>query len=196
MKNILKPTWMKSGLIALVALSVAFAALELAPTLAMAQTPSPSTPATPPAAPATPATSQNQAARQAALEKAFAREQTASTTQANNLEKMSTLAAKAQALIDKAKANGRDVTGIQLALNAFKSQVADAQSLHDTAAGILSAHVGFDDSGKVTGMVAAAETVRDAHQSLVDTRNVMRQAAADLRSAIRAFRAAHKGKTS
>jgi len=196
MKTILKSTWMKSGLIAILALSVAFAALELAPTLAMAQTPSPTTPQATPPATSAPAAPQNQAARQAALEKAFAREQTASTTQANNLEKMSTLATNAQTLIDKAKAKGWDFAGIQLALNAFKSQVADAQSLHDTAAGILSAHVGFDDSGKITGIVAAAETVRDAHQSLVDTRSVMRQAAADLRSAVRAFRAAHKGQTS
>jgi hypothetical protein len=197
MKTVLKSTWMKASLVAVLALAVAFAALSLAPSLAQAQTTTPS-PATPQATPAAPQNLAGQAgaARRAALEKAFAHEQTASATQAANLQKIGRVAANAQALITKAQSKGLDVSGLQEALNTFNGQVADAQSLHDTAAGLLSTHAGFDASGKVTGVVAAAQTVRDAHQSLVDARTVIRQAVADLRSAVRAFRAAHKGQTS
>jgi hypothetical protein len=193
MKTLLHSTWMKAGLIAVLALAVTFAALSLAPSLAQAQT---TTPTTPSATPAAPQNTAGQAARKAALEKAFARENTAATIQATNLQKIGAAATNAQTLITKAQGKGWDVSALQAALNTFNTQIANAQALHNTAAGILSAHTGFDADGKVTDVAGAAQTVKDAHQSLADARSVMHQAVADLRSAVRAFRASHKGKTS
>jgi hypothetical protein len=177
---------MKAGLIAVLAVAVAFAGLSLAPSLALAQTPTTTSPSTTPAAPA------NGVAHKAALEKAFARENTASTTQATNLQKIDTVATNAQTLITKAQAKGWNVSALQAALDTFNKQIANAQSLHNTAAGILAAHTGFDANGKVTDVAGAAQTVKDAHQSLVDARSVIHQSVVDLRSAIRAFRNAHK----
>lgn len=189
MKTLLNSTWMKAALIAALALGVAFVSLGLAPSLALAQTPNPS-PAAPQVTPAAPATG---ALRKAALEKSLARENTASSTQAANLQKIGNVATNAQTLITKAQSKGWNVAVLQAALTTFNGQIANAQSLHDTAAGLLAAHAGFDASGKATDLAGAAQTVRDVHQSLVDARSVIRQAAADLRSAVRAFRNAHKG---
>jgi len=193
MKTLLNSTWIKAGLIAALALVVAFVSLGFAPSLAQAQTPSPAGPTNPSAAaPAPQNPAGNGALRKAALEKAFARENTASATQAANLQKIGKVATHAQTLITKAQAKGWNVADLQAALNTFNGQIANAQSLHDTAAGILSTHTGFDASGKVTEVAGATQTVKDAHQSLADARSVIRQSVTDLRSAARAFRSAHK----
>jgi hypothetical protein len=190
MKTLLNSNWMKAALIAALALGVAFVSLGFAPFPALAQTPN-SGPVIP-QAPQNPAGQAAGALRKAALEKAFARENTASSAQAANLQRIAKLATTAQDWITKAQAKGWDVSDLQAALTTFNGQIANAQSLHNTAAGMLAAHAGFDASGKVTDPAGAAQTVKDARQSLKDAHGVIQQAAADLRSAIRTFRSAHK----
>lgn len=187
MKKILVSKWMKGAVIGLLAGVMALGLIASVPGSVYAQSPSPTA-----AAP-----QQNTAAtRAAALEKAFANENTWLNTQTNNLAKADQLITTAQTLIDQAKVNGKNVGALQVALNAFKAQIANAQSLHDTANRILAGHAGFDASGKVTSAAVALLTVRDARQSLNDAHLVMRQAVIDLRTEIRLFRSAKRNATS
>jgi hypothetical protein len=184
MKTFLTSKWTRLAGMALLAVLVAVSAMAFASGPASAQAPS-QTPSAPQQGSPSPA-------RIAALEKAFANENTWLAAQATHLEKIGQWVAKAQDLIDKAEGRGWDASGLQVALNAFKAQIANAQGLHNTAEAILAKHPGFDDNGKVTAAAAAAQTVRDARQSLGDARTVMRQAVLDLRSVIRSFRRAHQ----
>ena len=127
-----------------------------------------------------------------ALEKAYQRELAWLAIQTNHLADAATIAARVQTFIDKAKGEGKDTSALEAALSAFKSQVAVAQAAHDTAAGILATHAGFDDSGHVTDQAQAIETVRQARQSLQDAHLALRGAMADLRLAIRTWRSANR----
>ncbi len=187
MKTVLTSKWLKTAAVAVLTAVMGLSALALvsAPVFAQAPSPTPSAPQTSPADKA--------AQRDQRLENALSRENKWLGVQANNLQRMGQIAGKAQALIDQAKAKGIDVSALQAALNTFNSQVANAKSNHDTASGILSTHSGFDANGKVTDASVARETILDARQSLEDAHLTMRQAAVDLRGAIRTFRSAHKG---
>ncbi len=123
-----------------------------------------------------------------ALQKIYQREQDWLTKQASNLGKTGDIVTKVQDLITKAKAKGIDTSALEAALATFQSQIATAQAAHNTAAGILSAHNGFDGSGKVTDPTAARQTVKDAGQALKDAHSVLTQAVQDLRKAIQEFR--------
>jgi len=184
MKTYLTSKWIRLAAVALLAVVVAGSAMAFALAPVFAQSSSPTPNAAQPGSPS--------AARVATLEKAFANENTWLATQASNLQKIGQWVTKAQNLIDKAKAKGWNVAGLQAALNAFQAQISNAQGLHDTANAILTNHAGFDANGMVTGAAAAAQTVKDARQSLGDARRVMRQAVLDLRSVILNFRKAHK----
>ena len=179
---------MKTALITGLAVLMVFGALSMAPALVFAQTTNPS-----PAVPQPGAKANAGALRKAILEKAFNRENQALGAQATNLDKIGKLATTAQDWITKALAKGWNVSDLEATLSTFNGQIANAKSLHETAAGILSAHNGFDTSGKVTDVIGATQTVKDARQDLRDTHNVIRQAVSDLRGAIRTFRSEHKG---
>jgi hypothetical protein len=145
-------------------------------------------------APATPAlaaagTPQPKAAADGTqLKNAYEREQKALATQTGNLAKAGEGAAKVQTLIDAQKAQGVDTSAIEAALATAKFQVANAQSAHDTAASILSAHAGFDASGNVTDVAQARQTITSARQSLIDAHTILQQARQDLEAALKAFR--------
>jgi hypothetical protein len=95
---------------------------------------------------------------------------------------------KVQDLINKQKAKGLDTAALEAALSTFQSQQAQVQSSHDSAAAVLNTHAGLDANGKVTDAALAAQTVRDARQSLVDGRRTLKQAQKDLTQAVRSFR--------
>jgi len=128
------------------------------------------------------------------LTKAYQREQDLLGKQQANLSNAGTAAGKVQDLINQANAKGVDTSALVSALGTFQSQLASAQSAHDTAGGILSAHNGFDGSGNVTDATAAARTVKDAGQSLTDAHNLLSQATHDLQAAVKAWREANKDK--
>jgi hypothetical protein len=131
----------------------------------------------------------------AVLEKAFGKEQDRLTKQAGNLDKTNTVVTRVQALISNAMANGLDTAELEAALAAFQSQINDARSAHDTASSILTNHLGFDASGKVSGLAAAKQTVIDARQALVNAANQMIQAVKDLRQAVKAWQATNPSPT-
>ena len=180
MNKFLKHKWIRWAGLGLAALIIASVGVAAGTGLVFAQSASPT--------PNPPQQSSPSNLRIAAIEKAFSAENTRLNTQAANLDKADQLIAKAQARIDQAKANGKNVNLLQAALNVFKAQIANAKSLHNTASRILTAHAGFDENGKVAVRAVAVQTVRDAHQALNDARQVMRQAVRDLRSVIRLYR--------
>ena len=151
--------------------------------------------ATPPATTPSPSAKDKSAKIDGKLEKIYAREQQALAKQQQHLGKANELIAKANDKITKFQGEGKDVSALQTALNTFKSQVADAQTQHDTAAKILSAHAGFGTDGKVTDDAAARQTVKDAAQSLRDAHRVLRQARHDAIKSARQWAVANGIKT-
>ena len=102
------------------------------------------------------------------------------------------VASKAQTLIDKANAEGKDTYALVSALSVYKSQIGTAQSAHDSAAAILAAHAGFDDSGKVTDVETAHATLKSVRQTLKDGRESLRDGTREFRRAVRGWRKANK----
>ena len=98
---------------------------------------------------------------------------------------------RVQKLIDRAKANGKDVSVLQAALDAFKAAVKDAQPTYESIKGIISSHQGFDNNGKVTDTDKAKETVQSMHEKVKEIRETMNDTGKALRQAIRAFRQAN-----
>jgi hypothetical protein len=127
------------------------------------------------------------------LERAFSREKDWLTVQTNNLQRLDSLSGQVENMIAKAQARGVDTAALQTALNTFNSQTATAKANSATASAILASHVGFAADGTVTDSAAAHQTLVSGRQSLLDAHVLILQAATDLRSAIRSFRAAHKG---
>ena len=185
MKTFFASLWMKRLAFGALTAVMAFSALAFvtAPVLAQAPTPTPTRPSA----------ADRAANRSQRLENALMRENNWLNTQAYNLMRMGQLATRGQELIDKAKEKEWDVSKIQAALDLFNSQRPTAQASHDTAAGILSTHTGFDASGKVTDADAAQKTVQDARKNLQDAHLMMKKAVTDMRIAIREFRGQPKG---
>ena len=101
---------------------------------------------------------------------------------------------KAQRLIDRAKANGRDVSAVQAvqtALDAFEAAVKDSHPIYESMTGIVNSHQGFDQNGKVTDPAKARETVQAMRARIQETKTVMNGTGRALREAIKAFRAAN-----
>lgn len=100
--------------------------------------------------------------------------------------------AKIQELIDKASANGRDVSGVQAALDAFEAALKDAHPIYEGIKGIVNSHQGFDSAGKVTDPEKARSTVQEMRAKLQEIKSAMDGSFKALREALRAFREANK----
>ena len=98
---------------------------------------------------------------------------------------------KIQKLIDRAKANGKNVSAVQAALDAFKAAAKDAQPTYESIKGIVNSHQGFDSNGNVTDSEKAKETVQAMHEKFKEIRETMSGTGKALREAIRAFRQAN-----
>jgi hypothetical protein len=101
------------------------------------------------------------------------------------------LIAKAQKLIDRAKTNGKDVSAVQAALDAFEAAAKDAQPIYESAKEIINSHRGFDSNGKVTDPAQARETVKAMRAKFKEIRDAMNGTGKALHEAIRAFREAN-----
>ena len=99
---------------------------------------------------------------------------------------------RAQELIDKASANGRDVSAIQAALDAFTEAVRKVRPTYDAAGGIVSAHQGFDANGNVIDQTRALQTVKDLGEDLKQIRQPLIESGKALREAVKAFRQANR----
>jgi len=99
---------------------------------------------------------------------------------------------RAQKLIDRASANGKDVSAVQAALDAFKASVKNTRPTYESLNGIVNSHQGFDDAGKVTDAEKAKATVQEMGAKLKEIHSLMGGTGKALREAIRAFRNANK----
>lgn len=98
---------------------------------------------------------------------------------------------RVQKLIDRAKANGKDVSAVQAALDAFKAAAKDAQPIYESIKGIINSHQGFDSNGQVTDPEKAKETVQAMHEKFKEIRDAMNGTGKALHEAIKAFREAN-----
>lgn len=98
---------------------------------------------------------------------------------------------KVQKLLDKASANGKDVSAVQAALDAFNASIKDAKPIYENAKGIINSHQGFDANGKVTDSEKAKETVKAMHDKMQEIKAAMDGTGKALRDAIKAFREAN-----
>ena len=121
------------------------------------------------------------------LEQAWARQLKAY----ERMGKTDEFVAKAQQLIDRAGAKGKDVSAVQAALDAFVDATKDAKPVYESAKGIINSHQGFDANGKVTDTARAKETVRAMHAKLQEVRTAMDGTGKALHQAIKAFREAN-----
>jgi hypothetical protein len=100
--------------------------------------------------------------------------------------------AKFQARIDKAAANGKDVTALQAALDAFASALKSGKPIYDSMSGIVNSHQGFDANGKVTDADQAKATVKEFRAKMEELKSAMGGTGKALREALKAFRKANK----
>jgi hypothetical protein len=100
--------------------------------------------------------------------------------------------AKFQERLDKAAANGKDVTALQAAVDAFESTLESAKPTYNGINGIVNSHQGFDANGKVTDREMAKATVQEMRTKLQELKSAMGGTGKALREAMKAFREANK----
>ncbi|MFN8411014.1 MAG: hypothetical protein U0Z26_01365 [Anaerolineales bacterium] len=125
-----------------------------------------------------------------ALKQALQAEQKWLNIQQDTINKADLAASKVQEVIDKAAAEGLDVTSLQNALGVFNNAMSNSKGEHQAAANLLNTHNGFDGSGEVTDRQSARQMILDtrqhlmqAHVSLVQATRNLHQAVLDWRSA-------------
>lgn len=126
------------------------------------------------------------------LEQVWAREQTIYNRLGIFFDNVDQRISKGQELIDKAKANGKDVSALQAALDAFSDAVKQARPIYQSANGIVSSHQGFDANGMVTDQEKAVQTVKDLGGKFKEIRQILLDPGKALRQAIKAFREANR----
>ncbi len=169
----MKTLFKKTILLALVA-AVGLASLPFVSAAAQSSTP---TPVPPP---------QGQLSN-ARLERIWARQ----LRHYQRMGRVNVLVDRVQMLIDRAKANGKDVSAVQAALDAFKAALKNAQPIYESAKGIVGPHQGFDENGKVTDPVLAQQTVLAMRAKFQEIRTALNGTGKALREAIQAFRQAN-----
>ncbi len=144
--------WFKKSWLVVTIIALGFAFMPLASAYAIAPPDPMATPAT------TPVPAQKGTER---LARVWAREQDIYGKIGTFLNNVDQRITKGQDLINKAKANGKDTSALQTALDAFSAAVKQAQSIYQSAQGIVSSHSGFDANGQVTDQAQALTTVQN-----------------------------------
>lgn len=126
------------------------------------------------------------------LERAWARQLKLYEKIGKGFEDTDAQIAKIQARIDKAAENGKDVTALQAALDAFESALKSARPTYNSMNGIITSHQGFDANGKVTDVEKARATVEEMRTKMQELKSAMNGTGKALREALKAFREANK----
>lgn len=122
------------------------------------------------------------------LERVWTRLQRIHERQGRTLDRADVFVDRIQALIDRMEENGKDVTALQAALDAFEDALKDAHPIYESAKGIINAHQGFDADGKLTDHEKAVDTVRALGQKNKEIRKLVGEPRKAFREAIQAFR--------
>jgi hypothetical protein len=142
---------------------------------------------TPPA----PGTPKDPAKANARLELTFARQQLKVGRIGLAVNNYDNMTKDVQTLIDKAKENGKDVSAIQAAFDAYKAAFEKAKPIYEQANSIVRSHSGFDGNGKVTDTEKAKATVKSLAESLKQYGDTLDGTFKALREALKAFREAN-----
>ena len=126
------------------------------------------------------------------LEQIWARMQRIHERQGHNLERADVMTERVQNLIDRLEENGKDVTAMQAALDAFKDALKEAHPIYESAKGVINSHQGFDAGGKVTDHEKAVETVKDLGGKFKEVHEIVGEPGKALRKALKAFRDARR----
>lgn len=100
--------------------------------------------------------------------------------------------ARFQSMIDKAAENGKDVTSLQAALDAYAAALTATQPQYEALGQVFRTHSGFDANGNVTDSEKALATVKEAREQMKAIKESMGGTFKALREAIKAFREANK----
>ena len=100
--------------------------------------------------------------------------------------------AKIQSMIDKAAANGKDVSSLQSALDAYKTALVASKPAYEQLAATMESHAGFDANGKVTDSETAKATLKQVRDEMKALKESMGGTFKALREAVKAFREANK----
>jgi ABC-type transporter Mla subunit MlaD len=130
------------------------------------------------------------------LEHLWVRLQRVYERQGRRLERADGLVGRLQNLVDRLAENGKDVTSLQAALDAFEAALKDAHPIYESAKGITNAHQGFDAQGNVTDHEKAVETVKELGAKLKEVHQIVGEPGKALREAIQAYRNANRAEDS
>jgi len=125
------------------------------------------------------------------LERIWARQLCIYERLGNSFDRSDDFVDRVQTLIDKAGANGKDVSSVQSALDAFEEALKDAHPIYESGKGIVNSHQGIDNAGKVTDAEKAKETIQTMREKLQEIKNAMDGTGRALRDAIHDFREAN-----
>lgn len=125
------------------------------------------------------------------LERVWARQLRLHQRIGNAFEREERFVERVQGLIDRAEANGKDVSEVQAALDAIEAAVKDARPIYESAKGIVNSHQGFDENGNVTAPEKALQTVQAMREKLQEIKDAMDGTRRALREAIKAFHEAN-----
>ena len=173
-------TTFRKFLLGALIVALALAALPLASAYAAAQNDT----ATPPAP-------QDLATANARLELVFASQKYRVELIGLSIDNANILFTRAQKLIDRAKSNGKDVSAVQTAFDAYKAAFENGKPIYAQARAVLDTHTGFDANGKVTDAEQARTTVKSLGGFLKQYGDTVGAARKALRDAIQAFRQAN-----
>jgi DNA-binding transcriptional MerR regulator len=126
------------------------------------------------------------------LENAWARLQRIYEREGNLMVRAEQFSSRIQNLIDRLNEKGFDTSGIQAALDAFEADLKDAHPTYEGAKGIINAHKGFDDTGRLTDRDLATETIQSLHDKMKEVRDTLGEPFKTLREAIKTFREANR----
>ena len=126
------------------------------------------------------------------IEEIWARQQQAYERMGKAYEDTDAHIARFQSMIDKATANGKDVTSLQAALDAYETALLASEPAYEELGQVFRTHSGFDANGKVTDSEKAKATIKEARQGMKAIKDSMGGTFKALREAIKAFREANK----
>lgn len=170
MKNIIQKTMM-----AFLAVALAFAALPITNAFAADETP--------------PAKGELTDEKLAEI---WARQQQGYERMGKAFEDTDAHIARFQSMIDKASENGKDVTSLQAALDAYEAALLASAPAYEELGQVFRTHSGFDANGNVTDSEKALATVKEARDQMKAIKESMGGTFKALREAIKAFREANK----
>lgn len=126
------------------------------------------------------------------LEKIWARQSKMYERIGKAFEDTDTHIAKFQEMIDKAAENGKDVTGLQSALDAYEAALIASRPAYESLGQTFRTHSGFDANGNVINSEKAQAAVKEAREQMKALKESMGGSFKVLREAIKAFREANK----